>query len=113
VPVVFIAPVLILAVALAVPLAYRHFWPVKLKRPRLFLGITLAMGLLLALGAIAWFSQVLVGVGIAHATPAGAASSQAALQAALLNRFLVAASFTVVVEYLLCRITQTLLGVNR
>ena len=112
-PFVFIAPFLILGLALAVPLAYRRFWPLKPKHPRLFLGITLAAGFILALVAIAWFSQVLVGIGIARANPGEAASSRAAFQTVLLNRFLVAASFTVVVEYLLCRITQTLLGVKR
>jgi len=106
--VVFAAPLLILVVVLAVPIAYRYWWPVKIKRPRLFLVITLAMGLLITAVAVAWFSSVLAGSGIAGASPAGAAGSKA-IESVLWNRFLVAAVFATVVEYLLCRITQTIM----
>jgi hypothetical protein len=103
------APVVILALVLAVPVAYRYLWPVRINRPRLFLMITLAMGLVIAAAAIFWFFSALMGVGIAGAS-ARTAVSNAALESVLRNRLMVAAVFATLVEYLLCRITQTIMG---
>ena len=106
----FAAPIVILALVLAVPVAYRYLWPVKIDRPRLFLVITLAMGLVIAAAAIYWFFSVLMGAGVADASSQTAASS-AALESILRKRLLVAAVFAALIEYLLCRITQTVMGV--
>jgi hypothetical protein len=102
------APVVILVLVLAVPVAYRYLWPIKINRPQLFLVITLAMGLVIAGVAIFWFLSVLAGVGITGASSQTA--SNAAFESVLRNRLLVAAVFAVLVEYLLCRITQTVMG---
>jgi len=107
--IVFAAPLVILGLVLAVPIAYRYLWPITVKRPRLFLAITLAMGLVIAAVAISWFFSVLAGTGITAAS-AGTAASQVELGTVMRNRLMVAALFAVVVEYLLCRITQTVMG---
>jgi ABC-type branched-subunit amino acid transport system permease subunit len=105
----FAAPLLILVLVPAVPLAYRYLWPITIKRPRLFLVITLAMGLVIAGVAIYWIFSVPTGTGISGASPQTAAAS-AAVESVLQNRLLVAAVFAVLLEYLLCRITQTIMG---
>jgi hypothetical protein len=105
---IFAAPILILVLVLAVPIAYRYFWPIKVKRPRLFLRITLATGLVVAGVAIYWFLGALIGVGVTRASPQTAAAN-AAFESVLRNRLLVAAVFAVLTEYLLCRITQTIM----
>jgi hypothetical protein len=104
------APLLILALVLAVPVAYRYLWPIRIDRPRLFLVITLTMGVVIAGIAIFWFFGVLTGSGATGAS-ARTAASDAALETVLRNRLLVAAVFSVVIEYLLCRITQTIMGI--
>ncbi len=104
----FVAPNLILVLVLAVPIAYRHLWPVKLKRPRLFLMITLTMAVVIAAVATSWFFGPLISLGISGHSVRVAVSSPS-LEAVLRNRLLVAAVFAVLVEYLLCRITQTLM----
>ena len=104
------APLVILLLVLAVPIAYRYLWPITIKRPRLFLAITVAIGLVIAGAAIFWVFSILTGIGVAGASPQTTASG-AALDAVLRNRLLVAAVFTVVLEYLLCRITQTIMGI--
>ena len=106
---VLIAPVVILTLVLGVPLAYRLFWPVPVSRPRLFLTITVTIALIIAAAAIVWYYQPFIGIGIAHPSP-GTASSNATFESVVRNRFFVAGTFSVVLEYLLCRITQTLLG---
>ena len=106
--VLLIAPLVILGLVLTVPIAYRYLWPVKIKRGRLFLLITLPMGLIVAAVAIFWFFSVLAGAGITGASP-GTAASNSALQSVLRNRLLVGAVFASLVEYLLCRITQTIM----
>jgi len=106
---VFTAPILILGLVLAVPIAYRYFWPIKIKRPRVFLSITIPLGVVIAVVAVGWFASVLIGIGFAGASPGEAAASHQALVSVLWNRFLVAALFAVVLEYLLCRITQTIM----
>ena len=105
-----IAPLVILGLVLSVPIAYRYLWPVKIKRGRLFLLIALAMGLVVAAVAIFWFFSVLVGTGVTGASSQTAASN-AAFESVLRNRLLVAAVFALVIEYLLCRITQTIMGI--
>ena len=106
----FAAPVVILVLVLAVPVAYRYFWPIRIDRPRLFLAITLAMGLVIAAVAISWFFSVPAGAGVTGASPQTAASNPA-FESVLRNRLLVAAVFAVVIEYLLCRITQTIMAI--
>src|SRR5215467_4269562 len=103
-----IAPLIILGLVLTVPIAYRYLWPVKIKRGRLFLLITLPMGLLVAAVAIFWCFSVLAGAGITGASP-GTSASNSALQLVLRNRLIVGAVFASLVEYLLCRITQTIM----
>jgi hypothetical protein len=102
------APIVILVLVLAVPIAYRYLWPIKLKRPKLFLGITLAMGMVIAGIAIFWFFNVFTGVGIAGASPRTAAAN-ATFESVVRNRLMVAAVFAALIEYLLCRITQTVM----
>ena len=106
----FAAPVVILVLVLAVPVAYRYLWPIRINRPRAFLIVTLAMGLFIAGAAIFWFLSVLQGVGISGVSAQSGASS-AAVEAVLRNRLLVAAVFSVLTEYLLCRITQTIMAI--
>src|SRR5215831_5964958 len=98
---VFAAPIVILVLVLAVPIAYRYLWPITIKRPKLFLAITLTIGLVIGSVAIFWFLSVPSGIGTAsRATGA----SHEAFEAVLRNRLLVAAVFAVLVEYLVCRI---------
>lgn len=104
---VFAAPIVILVAVLAVPIAYRYLWPITIKRPKPFLLITLTIGLVIAAVAIFWFFNLPVRVGISGASR-GTDASHAALEAVLRNRLLVAAVLAVVVEYLVCRITQTI-----
>lgn len=99
----------ILVFVLAVPVAYRYLWPIKIDRPRVFLVITLAMGLVIAGAAIYWFFSVLMGTGVSDASSQTAASN-AAFESILRKRLLVAAVFAALIEYLLCRITQTVMG---
>jgi hypothetical protein len=107
---IFAAPIGILALVLAVPVAYRYLWPFSIKRPKLFLRITLTIGVAVAVVAITWFLNVLVGIGITGASRAADASN-VALEVVLRNRFMVAAVFSVLVEYLMCRITQTIMDI--
>jgi hypothetical protein len=102
------APIIILAFVLCVPIAYRYLWPVKVKRPALFLAITLALGVIVAGVAIFWFFSVLVGIGIGGAS-ARTAAADAAFQSVIRNRLLVSAVLAALIEYLLCRITQTIM----
>jgi hypothetical protein len=106
--VAFAAPLAILAPVLMVPIAYRYLWPVKLKRPGLFLAITLTIGLVVAGIAIFWFFSGFTGVGIAGASPRTAASNRV-FESVVRNRLLVAVVFAALIEYLLCRITQTIM----
>ena len=106
----FAAPVVILVLVLAVPVAYRYLWPIKIDRPKLFLVITLAMGLVIAAAAIYWFFIVLLGIGVTDASSQTAAA-HAAFESILRKRLLVATVFAVLTEYLLCRITQTVIGI--
>ena len=108
---IFTAPIGILALVLAVPVAYRHLWPLSIKRPKLFLRITLTIGVAVAVVAITWFLNVLVGVGISGASHATDAAN-GAFEVVLRNRLLVAAVFAVLVEYLMCRITQTIMDMH-
>ena len=103
---VFAAPIAILVLVLVVPIAYRHLWPITIKRPTLFLAITLTIGLFIAAVANFWVLNI-PGIGIAGASRATDAP-HAAVEAVLRNRLLVAAVFAVLVEYLVCRITQTI-----
>jgi len=57
-----------------------------------------------------WFFSVLMSTGVGDASSQTAASS-AALESVLRKRLLVAAVFAALIEYLLCRITQTVMGV--
>ena len=95
---VFAGPVAILVLVLAVPIAYRYLWPITIKRPKLFLRITLTTAVVIAAAAIFWFLNLPVGLGTA-------------VEAVVRNRLLVAAVFAVLVEYLVCRIAQTLMDV--
>jgi hypothetical protein len=99
----------ILVFVLAVPVAYRYLWPIRIDRPRVFLVITLAMGLVIAGAAIYWFFSVLMGTGVGDASSQTAASN-AAFESILRKRLLVATVFAALIEYLLCRITQTVMG---
>lgn len=106
----FAAPIVILGLVLPVPIAYRYWWPVKVKRPRLFLVITLLLGLIVAGVAIFWFFSVLAGIGISGASPRSA-PADAAVESVLRNRLLVTAALAMLFEYLLCRITQTIMDI--
>lgn len=105
---VFTGPVAILVLVLSVPIAYRYLWPITIKRPRLFLQVTLTIGLVIAGVAIFWFFNLPVGLGFAGTSRATDASA-AAVEAVLRNRLLVASVFAVLIEYLVCRIAQTVM----
>lgn len=107
---VFAGPVAILVLVLAVPLAYRQLWPITIKRPKLFLRITLTIGVVIAAVAIFWFLNVPGGLGITGTSRATDAS-HAAVETVVRNRLLVASVFAVLVEYLVCRIAQTVTDV--
>ena len=107
-PLMLLAPIVIVALVLCVPIAYRYLWPVKVGRPGLFLIITLTTGLVVAAAAIFWFFSVLTATGLAARSPTAASST--ALESVLRNRLLVAAVLAALVEYLLCRITHTIMG---
>jgi hypothetical protein len=104
----YAAPIVILGLVLAVPFAYRYLWPVEVKRPKVFLIFTVAMGLAVAGVAIFWFFSVLAGMGVGGASPRTGAAN-AAFESVLRNRLLVATVFAALIEYLLCRITQTIM----
>jgi len=107
---VFAGAVAIVVLVLAVPIAYRYLWPITIERPKLFLIITLTTGVVIAAVAIFWFLNFPVGLGITGASRTIDAS-HAAMEAVLRNRLLVASVFAVLVEYLICRIVQTLMDV--
>ena len=92
----------ILVLTLGVTFAFRYLWPGGVARPRLFLVVTLTLALIVAAVAITWFSQILVGIGIAGASGTTADSS-ALFDARLRNRFLVASLGAVLAQYWLCR----------
>lgn len=102
-------PAAILVLTLLVPFAYCYTWPGGLARPSIFLVVTLTLALIVAAISIFWFPQALVGVGISGASASTDAGS-ALFEARLRTRFIIAALVTVLVQYLICRATQTLLG---
>jgi hypothetical protein len=99
----------ILVLTLAIPLAFRYLWPGGVARPPLFLVVTLTLALVVAAIAISWFSQILVGIGIAGPSTT-TADSGALFEARLRNRFFTASVCAVVAQYWLCRATQFFLG---
>lgn len=105
---VLAASLAIVVLVLAVPAAYRRFWPITIKRPKPFLVLTFTLGLAVAAVAVFWVFDAFVGVGIAGGPSGSATSVDFAL--VLRNRLLVAAALSVIVQYLLCRITHTVLG---
>ena len=108
-PLALIWVVAIFVLTLAVPLAFRSLWPGGVARPPLFLVITLTLALVVAAIAISWFSQILVGIGIARPSTSTLDSS-ALFEARLRNRFFAASVCAVVAQYWLCRATQFFLG---
>jgi hypothetical protein len=99
----------ILVLTLVVPFAFRYLWPGGVARPRLFLVVTLTLALIVAAVAIAWFAQILVGIGIARPS-ARTADSNALFEARLRNRFFTASVAAVLAQYWLCRATRYFLG---
>ena len=99
----------ILALTLLVPFAFRRLWPGGVARPRLFLVVTLTLALVVAAVAITWFTQLLVGIGIAGG-PAGTSDATALFDAQLRHRLLAAAVSAVLAQYWICRGAQYFLG---
>jgi len=108
-PFVLLAPVVILALTLTTPFAYRFVWPRTVTRSGAFFGITLSVGLIIAIVAIFWFLAVLNGVGISRPSGATAAAS-ARFESVMRFRFGIAAVLAVLAQYLVCRFTQGFLG---
>jgi hypothetical protein len=108
--VLFVLALLMFTLVLAVPLAHRRFWPINVKRPELFLAITVTTGGIVAVAGFIWAISILLDIGIAGGAPASAASSQHALESVLFHRFWVPIVLAVVIEYLICRITHTIFG---
>jgi uncharacterized membrane protein len=108
-PLALVGVFAILVLTLAVPFAFRAFWPGGVARPSLFLLVTLTLALIVAAFAISWFSQILVGIGIAHPSTSTLDNS-ALFEARLRNRFFAASVCAVVAQYWLCRATQFFLG---
>ena len=102
------APIAIFGLVLSVPVAYRYLWPIKLERPKPFMVITLGMALIVAAVAIFWFFAAFIGAGPAGSSRTGGSSG--AFEAVVRNRLVVAAVLGALVEYLLCRITHTIMA---
>jgi hypothetical protein len=105
---VLAAPIAIFGLVLSVPVAYRYLWPIELERPKPFMVIALGMGLIVAAVAVVWFFAAFIGGG--SAGPSRTGGSSAAFEAVVRNRLLVAAVLGALVEYLLCRITHTIMA---
>ena len=101
-------PLVILACTLAVPFAYRFLWPGAVARSSRFFIVSLTVALIVAAAAIFWFSQVLIGIGIARPLPATAADSARVVHL-LRMRLAVALTFSILAEYGVCYFTQALL----
>lgn len=99
----------ILALTLVVPFAFRRLWPGGVARPRLFLRVTLVLGVIVAGVAIVWFAQILAGIRISGASPRSA-EIHARAEAVIRNRFLTASICAALVQYWLCRGTQSILS---
>jgi uncharacterized membrane protein len=108
-PLALVGVLAILVLTLAVPFAFRSLWPGGVARPPLFLVVTLTLALVVAAIAISWFSQILVGIGIAGPST-NTLDNSALFEARLRNRFFTAAVCAVVGQYWLCRATQFFLG---
>jgi hypothetical protein len=108
-PLALIEALAISGLTLAIPFAFRYLWPGGVARPQLFLVVTLTLALVVAAIAISWFSQILVGIGIAGPSTHPLDSS-ALFEGRLRNRFLTASVCAVVAQYWLCRATQFFLG---
>jgi len=107
-PFVLIAPVLILLATLAVPFVYRSVWPGGVARPAPYFAVTVTLAIIIAVVAIAWFAQALIGIGISRPSPATAASSARA-ESMLRGRLITAGTVAVVIQYIVCYLTQVFL----
>jgi hypothetical protein len=102
-------PLVILVCTLAVPFVYRFLWPGGVARSSRFFIVSLTVALIVAAAAIFWFSQVLIGIGIAKPSPATAAASTRVVHL-LRMRLAVALTFSILAQYGVCYVTQALLG---
>ena len=101
-------PLVILLCTLAVPFAYRFLWPGGVARSSRFFIVSLTVALIVAAAAIIWFSQILIGIGIAKPSPATAAVNARVVHL-LRMRLAVALTFSVLAQYGVCYVTQVLL----
>lgn len=101
-------PLVILVCTLAVPFIYHFLWPGGVARSSRFFMVSLTVALIVAAAAIFWFSQVLIGIGIAQPSPATTAASARVVHL-LRMRLAVALTFTILAQYGVCYITQALL----
>lgn len=98
-------PLVILVCTLAVPFAYRFLWPRRVARTSRFFIVSLTVALIVAAAAIVWFSQILIGIGIAKPSPATAAASARVVHL-LRMRLAVALTFSILAQYGVCYLTQ-------
>jgi len=101
-------PLVILMCTLAVPFVYRFLWPRGVARSSRFYIASLTVALIVAAAAIFWFSQVLIGIGIAKPSPATSAASARVVHL-LRMRLAVALTFSILAQYGVCYVTQALL----
>ena len=100
--------VAILALALLTPFTYVYIWPRGVTRRLLFLVVTLALALIVAVASVLWFLDAVVGLGIAGRS-AGIAGNIALVEERIRVRFIAACTAEVLVEYLLCHAVQLFL----
>ena len=101
-------PLVILVCILVVPFVYRFLWPGGVARSSRFFIVSLTVALIVAAAAIFWFSQVLLGIGIAQPSPTTAAASARVVHL-LRMRLAVALTFSILAQYGVCYVTQALL----
>ena len=101
-------PLVILVCTLAVPFVYRFLWPGGVARSSRFFVVSLTVALIVAAAAIFWFSQALMGIGIAKPSPATATASASVVHL-LRMRLAVALTFSILAQYGVCYVTNALL----
>jgi hypothetical protein len=94
-------PIVGLVVVLAIPIAYFHHCRATIRRPKLFLCLTIFMGLVIAEAAAFWI--------VSYAAFTGTAGDIRLLEISIIKRTAVAALLSVAAEFLICRISHAIL----
>jgi hypothetical protein len=107
-PLLLVAPLLLLLATLAVPFAYRFLWPTGVVRPTVFFAVTLCLGILVAAAALFGIADFYVGIGISRPSPSTAAAS-ARVESMFRVRLVTVVALAVAAQYILCYLTQRFL----